>query len=312
VFRLVRRETQVRWRDAAAALVLLSLSLVPVAMKALFVLRQAHAHVIVPAPGARDLYYSIKFGLALTCGIGALVLSLAGRWRRPSTAVPASTVALILAWWFCQPLCLFVFSRMTGNSLFVDRYLVLSLPGAALAATAAAAYRIPSGYWKPLAALLGAGALIVLGQWRQAWPTHNTFDWRSGAQRINEESLGPATPVICPSAFIEARPPVWTPQYRLPGFLYAYLSVYPIRGKPYLFPFESYADAEKYGRELAGTVLPAATRFFIYGDSPRTLRWQRWFAAQPELAGWRSSQLLRSHGVEVVMFERPPGATLLR
>ncbi|HEY1205476.1 MAG: glycosyltransferase family 39 protein [Bryobacteraceae bacterium] len=307
-FRLVRHETGVRWRHAAAVLAVLSVSLAPVAAKSVSLLRQAHAHVVVAEPQARDLCYSLKFGLVLTCGIGALILSVAGRWRRPSPAVLGSSVALILAWWLCQPLGLFAFSWLTGNSLFVDRYLALSLPGAALAATAVAAFWIPSVYWKPLAALLGVGVLIALGQWREPWPTHNTFDWRTAAQLLNQHSLGPATPVICPSAFVEGKPPVWTPQYRLPGFLYAYLSVYPIRGKPYLFPYQSYAAAEGYGRELAGTVLPATTRFFIYGSSTDAHFWQGWFATQPQLAGWRSVRLLPSGGVDLVMFEKPPGA----
>jgi len=43
-------------------------------------------------------------------------------------------------------------------------------------------------------------------------------------------------PVICPSPFIEARPPVWTPGYPLASFLYAHLPVYPIQGKVLRLP----------------------------------------------------------------------------
>ena len=50
--------------------------------------------------------------------------------------------------------------------------------------------------------------------------------------------------MICPSPFIEARPPAWRPDYPLPGFLYAHLAVYPISGKIYLFPFEDSPPAE--------------------------------------------------------------------
>jgi len=311
-FRLVRRETQVRWIDAAAVLAVLSLSLAPVAAQAIGLLHQAQAHVIAPEPDARVLCYSLKFGLLLACWLPALLLSLAGRWRRPSSSLRVSSVALILAWWLSQPLVLFAFSHLTGNSLFVDRYLAISLPGAALAATALAGLRTPSRCWKPLAAVLGIGVLIGLGQWHQPWYAHSPFDWRTASQLINQNSLGPATPVICPSAFIEGKPPVWTPRYRLPGFLYAYLSVYPIRGTPYLFPFDSYAAGERYGRELMRAVLPASPRFFIYGDAVRAHRWQRWFTVQPELAGWRSRRLLPSGGVDVVMFESPPDPSRAR
>jgi hypothetical protein len=50
---------------------------------------------------------------------------------------------VIAAWWLIQPLALFAVSRVTGSSMFVARYLYLGLPGAALAATLAAAYFIP-------------------------------------------------------------------------------------------------------------------------------------------------------------------------
>ena len=76
---------------------------------------------------------------------------------------------------------------------------------------------------------------------------HHGSDWRLAAHTIDQWARNdPATPVLCPSPFIEARPPVWQPSYALPGFLYCHLPVYPFRGKPYLLPFEDSPEAKRY------------------------------------------------------------------
>ena len=53
--------------------------------------------------------------------------------------------------------------------------------------------------------------LILLGGWRHAWPSHHVSDWRGASAKANSLMLGPYTPVIYPSPFIEAKPPVWRP-----------------------------------------------------------------------------------------------------
>ena len=103
---------------------------------------------------------------------------------------------------------------------------------------------VSSRHWKPMAAVLGVGVLLLNGQWNQAWPWHHNSDWRGAARKIQALGLDPGTPVICPSPFIEAKPPVWRPDYPLPGFLYAHLPVYPVPGKVWLFPFEDSPEGE--------------------------------------------------------------------
>jgi hypothetical protein len=211
---------------------------------------------------------------------------------------------LVLAWWLCQPLALYGFSWLTGNSVFVTRYLSIMLPGVALSATALAARAIPPAQWKRLAALVGAGALLLQGQWTRVWPVHEHSDWRGAARQVNALVLGPATPVVCPSPFIEARPPVWRPDYPLPGFLYSQLPVYPIAGKPILFPFATSPEAEAYAATLTRETLSSSRRFLIYGGNGPATFWSKWFAARPELAGW--SYARHAHGdVDVVEFNAP-------
>ena len=304
IVRLARRDTEVTWLRAGAAFALLGVLLVPVAGGAAGLLRNAGAHVVSTLPGATDLADSLKLGLLATCSVGAAILS---RWRRwPAGKLPAwSPLALIAAWWLCAPLGLFAFSWLTGNVTFVQRYLYLGLPGAALTATAMAAMFIPRQYWRTLSLALGAGVLLVLGQWNQLWPPHQNSNWRGAALALNAQALAIDTPVICPSPFIEAKPPVWRPDYPTDSFLYSHLLPYRVAGKEYPFPFERSVEAELEARQLTQEILPAAGRFAIYGPEKSVLHWRDWFRAQPELAAWRNRRLGSFGDVEAIVFENP-------
>jgi hypothetical protein len=313
IVRVARRDTEVTWLRAGAAFALLGASLAPVAMGAAGVLRTAGAHVVSPMPVMTDLAASLKLGLLATCSVAAAIL---GRWLRlPAGKPPAwSPLALVAAWWLCAPLGLFAFSWLTGNVTFVPRYMFLSLPGAALAATAAAALFIPPQHWRTLSLAMGVGVLLFLGQWTQLWPPHQGSDWRDAALSLNAQQLNAqqlsgqewtgGMPVICPSPFIEAKPPVWRPDYPLDSFLYSHLLVYHVAGKEYPFPFESSPEAEHEARQLTQTVLPDAGRFAIYGPAKSVLLWRDWFNAQPELASWRHRPLGTFGDVEAIVFER--------
>lgn len=302
--RLIREGTRKLWSQAAVVLMLTGVLMIPVLFDALALLRQAKDHVIVDLPSWRDLRQSLKFGLILPCGIGSWIIARMFRSTVRIRFAPGA-IALILAWWLCQPIALYAFSRLTGNSVFVPRYLFLSLPGAAMAAAAAAAYFLPSRYLKPAALLLGLGVLVGLGQWRQLWPPHHNSDWRLAERKVAELHLSPETPVIYPSPFIEARPPVWQPDYPLPGFLYSHLDVYRPSGRPYLFPFEDSPQAEMYAHQLVQTVLAKAGRFTILGGDRNVWFWRDWFARRAELSGWRCRKLGPFGDVEAVVFERP-------
>jgi Dolichyl-phosphate-mannose-protein mannosyltransferase len=336
IVRRVRGDTKVSWVTMGFIFTALAIALVPVAMEALPILHEAHTHVFVPAPTWIQLIYALKPSLLLAALAIAVVLNRLLRQRRPagepSTQTPEqsstlasispSAVCLILAWWLIQPLSLFVFSRLTGDSVFIPRYLSIALPGAAAAATLAAARFIPKSgsapRWKYAALILGAGVLLFVGNWQHPWTPHAPSDWRNAARAVHALA-GADTPVICPSPFIEAKSPVWTPDYPLPGFLYSYLSVYPTGGRQFLFPFETSPEADAYARQLTHQILTHALearpsgraqtrgRFLIYGGLGPAGYWRDWFLKQPELAGWRATSLGSFGDVLAVAFEPPVG-----
>jgi hypothetical protein len=328
VVRMARGETRVSWLTAGGVFVLLAIALAPVPIDAVGLLREAKAHTMDPPPTLGALARSLKFEFVVCCGVGAWLLSAwrtvptkvpgnvnvtayrshspASRWlrRSPGVALPSgASLALILGWWLCQPVGLFVFSHLTGGSVLVARYLSIALPGAALTATVAAGLFVAPAHWKRISIVLATAALLLWGQWGVMRPQHDKTDWRAAAHRMNELALTPDAPVICPSPFVEARPPVWRPDYTLPGFLYAHLLMYPIPGKPYLFPYEDSTEAKQYAERLFRETLFPSGRFIIYGGERIVSLWRDWFSRRPELAGWSQRSLGSFGKIEVVMFE---------
>ena len=310
VLRLARRETKVAWIEVAAVFALLGVLLVPVLFRALAIGREAKAHVIVEMPTLSDLRVALKITLLVQCLVLAFGLTWLGRWKRNSDQPRLSSMVLILGWWLCQPLGLYLYSEITGNSVFVPRYMSLALPGAALTGTLIAAYFLTGERWKTASLVLAAAVLILVGQWSSAWPRHDRSDWRTAAQSVNHWTLDADTPVICPSPFIEAKPPVWRPDYQLPGFLYSHLPVYRLTGRLYFFPFEYSPEAQRYALELSSRTLALAPRFLIYGRDRDVHNWRKWFAARPEFSTWPNRSLGPFGDVEVMLFENPKFTSL--
>ena len=113
------------------------------------------------------------------------------------------------------------------------------------------------------------------------------------------------TPVLLPSPFIEAKPPVWRPNYPLPGFLYCYLPVYKISGKPYLLPFERSPEGGTLCLQRCCRLFRRLRRFLIYGGDKNVFVWRSFFASQPELGGWGNRQLHSFGDVDVAIFQNP-------
>jgi len=305
ISRLLSGNTPVRWRQWAAVAVAVLLALVPPGRDALAMARDARAHVIVPLPKPHVVLRLLQWPFPLLCGAAAWLFGKWRGWRAPGWRTGWTALVLIVTWWLCQPVLLYLYSRITGNSLYVDRYLSIMLPGLALTATALVACRLPAEKWRLAAFCMALTALALQGHWETATWRHDQSDWRSAALEVNRFTAlasGRNTPVIVPSPFVEARPPVWYPAYPLPGFLYSHLEGYPIRGKLYLFPFEG-ADGLRYAGDLARGAFAGTKRFAIYGGAGNVRFWRQWFSARPEFAGW-SNRSLRFGDVGVAEFQK--------
>jgi Dolichyl-phosphate-mannose-protein mannosyltransferase len=289
--RLIRRDTAVRWPQAALIFGLIGVSLMPVLGNALAIYREAKAHVVVDQPEGGDLVATLKLSLiAPVCAIAAL-LARRLRWPRVEGVGSADALTLILGWWLVHPLGLYVFSKLTGNSVFVSRYLYVALPGAVLTATLAAAAFLPPVQWKRMAVVLGLTLLVVMGRWSRPLLSHSGSDWRAAAQSLKREMGAGSVPVICPSPFIEAKWPVWQPDYPVSSFLYSHLLVYRLPGKLYAFPRELSPEAAQFAAALSTGPLASAGRFYIYGGDQSVKYWRVWFSARPEFTAWRERRI---------------------
>jgi len=309
VTRVASREARIGWPRLALVFLLWGLALTPVLLQTLSLLREAQAHVIAAPPSAVQVLRSLKIPLLLVCGLGAWMIARVRHWRLPGLKLTLPALVLAAGWWLCQPLLLAGFSWLTHDSVFVPRYLELALPGMALAATACASVVIPADQWRRLSILLAIGVLIYLRPWRELWPMHHGSDWRGAAAAVRRVEQTAAPPVICPSPFIEARPPAWRPDYPLPGFLYAHLDVYPIASRAYLFPFADSPQAQSYASQITADLI-RSRRFLIYGWEPQVHFWRNWFARNPAFQGWQMSRIgppgnAAFGDVDVVQFSLP-------
>jgi hypothetical protein len=273
-----------------AQLVVATLSLAallaPVAFTALKMSGGASAHAFVSVPDPMALVFvgeadqMVYFAVAL----GILGMFLKGK---PGGGASGPTLVLFAVWWLACPLGLFAYSRLSHNGVLIPRYVSPMLPGLALLATAITAWLLPEKLWKPAAAVAAVAALIFVPDWHVVWPSHGGEGWREAA-RLESSIASENTPVLCPSPFVEAQPPVWTPDYRLPGFLYANLAHYPLKGKALLLPFVESTASDGFMTQLLGSRLIPAGKFLLYGEQRQINYVYGWLRQRPELAAWSS------------------------
>jgi hypothetical protein len=302
-FRVWQSKQKGGWLQLGVIFCLIGAATFPVVLRAIALLHEAGAHVVVPPPQLSDLLTELKIGMITGACTGALLLTRYLGWKTAPVSIPAASIVLIVGWWLIDPLALYGFSRITGNSVFLARYLYLALPGVTFTALLVVMLVLPPERWKQSGMVLGAAVLIFGGHWNHLWLTHQKSDWRSASQALRVWTAGQDVPVICPSPFIEARPPVWRPEYPISGFLYANLAYYPIDGRVYPFPFEASPEAEASARSLTANTLAHASRFAIYGGDRNVRFWREWFAARPELQNWQNEIAGTFGDVQIAVFE---------
>lgn len=285
-------------------------AILPRALAALELAHGAPSHAFAALPTLHVFEHELHWNLPVLCAAAMWLLTRftapqfsINRWRAPKFVW-----VIVLSWWLCQPVVLYLYSHLTGNSVYVGRYLSVMLPAVALMATLAVAHWMPPQRWAVAAAAMAIVALITQSHYQSFSYRHDISDWRSAREEVNRFAADGSTPVIVVSPFIEGRPPAWSPDYPLPGFLYAHLEGYPVRGRLLLFPYTGpddpdavrYADALLRSNQLPG-------KWILYGEIPGH-DWGAWFASRPELAG-RHHEVKKFGDVVVVEFTAGTSAT---
>ena len=303
--RRVRNETPVAWSRLVAVWAVLLVSLVPLVPVTLNLFREEKEHVVTALPGLMTILGGFQLPLIAATAAAFWICSRVFRWTEGRVSLPVADRILLLAWCLVQPGFLLAASWITGNAVFLPRYFSLALPGLFLVCTLAAAVFVPARLWKPVAIVLALGVLIGKIS-REPFPPSRNSHWREAAQLVNDMRRGGDLPVMCPSPFVEAEPPVWNAEYALPGFLYAHLDSYPVQGSVVLLSARAGPEGTRYAKPFIARDLVPARRFVIYGGTYSVVNiWTLWFAVQPELEGWTRRVVGNFGDAIIVLFEAP-------
>lgn len=300
--RFRRSETPVSGRALAVVWIAVLTLLVPLIPVTLDLLHNEAAHVVIDQPGWKTIFTGFWIPVVAAGAAAALLLARLCRWERVRGPGPVSRLVLIAMWWLWQPAFLLASSLVTGNAVFLPRYFSLAIPGMALAGALAIGVFIPDRFWRPAAIVL-AGGLAAMHFVKEFPPSRHSH-WREAAAEVGKLTRGSITPVLCPSPFVEARSPVWTPQYALPGFLFAHLDAYPIREIPALLPSAVEPEGKRYARTVLIEKIVPAGRFVLYGGGYGVNHWAAWLTEQPELDDWEHRLVGVFGDVEVVLFRK--------
>ncbi len=236
-------------------------------------------------------------------GIGGRSLTDAAAGHQDDAAPRIGRNALlVLAVWALLPLgLLFAVSTLSEGSIFLARYLIVSLPAVALL-YAIALRQIPSA-----PARLSALVLIGLAAW--ATQTRPVDDFRGAAIAVNRFVAGDAaTPVLVATGLIETQHEAWLRDPAAADYLQAPMHTYPLEGDVITLPRQF--PGPEIGRSIVGPVLSAKRPFAVIewsGNGARVLSGVR---REAEAAGYRSTLPGGFGNVRVALF-RPtgPGAT---
>ena len=306
--RLVRGNSRASHLQIAAALIAICTASVPVISQAVEIMGGARAHVFNSLPTVRSFLYTVHLNVVAICGgLAAIVYKKYVRGKREiPLRIAAASWTLFLCWWLVTPACVFAYSLLSGNGIFISRYVSLMYPGIALISTALIARLVPERAIRPVAVIAGVTGLVLMGQWTVRWPRHEISDWRTAAS-FERRLADSRTPVLCVSPFIEAQEPTWNPGYPLSSFLYSHLSYYPMRGALKPLPFSRSVHSDLYAGTLLKNELIPSGRFLLYGPLGGSENMLAYLSSRPELFQWQVAAR-RFGDVLLVEFRAPETA----
>lgn len=246
--------------------------------------------VLLPAPLAAAAAAAVLWAVLSRDGFRAPVL------RR-------DVLLFVLFWGLAAPFALFVASRVGPWRFFIARYILWFVPGRALLAGA-----LLGAAGTPGARRLAALVLAAASVWSYAGPHHSFEDLRGAAAATREAVSGPGTPVLVPSSFVASEEPGWLSDEENLNSLFAPQAYYPLAGRLVPLPKLPVPWAAAYTEALAARVLTPSGRFLLV--APRTgvkHPYQQWVETRLGPAGYALTRRGELAGLDVLVFERPPG-----
>lgn len=291
-----RRHPALRWWHAAVALAGIGVLLLPFAAHLLEIAGRRHLLSMGMVPG----WWSVRL-FALPVGVVCAAWA-ARRWFPARVVLLPVPVPFLSAWSLGAPLSLALAAWFTSTKIFAPRYLACAAPGFALllawlvrAFRGARTRRLIAAAWVCL-------ALLLFGR------ADHGSDWRSAAAAVRALGIGPETPVLVRSGFIEAASAAWLRDRERQAYLLAPLAYYPAPGRLIPLPYDLDGTTSAYMEDVAGMLASGPDRFVVlaerYAVGHREILIREWLHARLSGAGFVEQDVARFGRLHVDLFER--------
>ena len=297
------RGGKVSARDATIAAALIALLLLPLVPIIKSLLTSPLVHAFAPEPGLKDFYGSFIPVIALSgLGMGLLVAALIFPGVKINL-VPLRDgfCQLAFLWIVVPPACLFLFSRLSGTSVFVPRYYLPSFAGVAVLLGTAVRTIQPARVRHVTVGLLLLVGITSRGV-RDLWPPL-AEDWRGAIRAVRLLADKGSMPVLLETGFVEASnaESLTRAEYRK-GML-APLVVYPLQTDVVTLPTGLSEDSLKYIDRVVEEVVIGSPRFVLLSRGEGPLPWLR---GRLWSIGYLGKSVGNFDDVKVTLFERRP------
>ena len=311
------RWQSVRHRQRQIALVagLLTLGAILSIPAALTLLANQGSYSFAAVPGIKNFFTAFVWAPAVAGLLAGLCVDgITRKGPRQTESLRADSKAsqsspatqkgaglLLAVWSFTPILVLFSVSTLTDASVFLDRYLITSIPAVSLL-YALAIRRIDSSVARGV-------AMIVIALTCFVTYVRPVDDFRGAALAVNQFVAGDdSMPVLFASGLIESQDESWLRNPELADYLKAPTAYYPLDGHVVLLPrklrlpHDEYSEEGRIGDEIVDPILRRAKRFAVIEWAGNGANVIPWLTKRAESAGYQRIRNRRFGSVRVAHF----------
>ncbi len=312
------RSTPVRLDQGALIGALITVAALLSIPAALTLLANRGSYSFAPTPSLKRLLTAFVWAPPVAGLLAGLCVDGISRKSTPETKGATATnlnklkpipaidreVGILLSVWSLTPLLVLYFaSILTSSSIFLDRYLITSLPAVSLL-YAIALRRIDSRAARGLAMIVIALACLVSY-------TRPVDDFRGAALAVNRfVAAEKSVPVLLASGLIESQDENWLRDPARAAYLAAPTAYYPLDGHVVSLPrkvrllLEDHSRERRIGDAIVEPILRESDRFAAIEWTGNGANVMPWLIERAENAGYTRIMNRRFGSVRVVGFSR--------
>jgi Dolichyl-phosphate-mannose-protein mannosyltransferase len=196
---------------------------------------------------------------------------------------------------------LFLISHATGTSVFVQRYMMCTMPGLALLIAWLVRTVQPIGGRRAIGAGYLLIMLVTLGGFSRLTYGKERGDWAHTVAAIR--ATNGSHPVLMSGLYIEAQNLAWVRDPRHISYMRAPLDFYPTGGTIIILPTRSSQGAESYVETLLDSTPGLEEHFALIDGSSKLTSWADWLYGRLRPRGYTMRQVV-DDGRVVWFFQR--------